>query len=55
MQAGDVSLLVSVSGGYGLYVQKEVEMVEVKQGSYWGNEDRFVEVSDEKIRIKILE
>lgn len=38
LYAGDVILLVS--GGHGFYVLEEVEMVEVKQGPYAGNQDK---------------
>lgn len=38
LHAGDVILLVS--GGHGFQVLEEVEMVEVKQGPYAGEEDK---------------
>lgn len=38
LYAGDVILLVS--GGHGFHVLEEVEMVEVKQGPYAGNQDK---------------
>ena len=49
LEAGDVILLTS--GGHGLKVLEEVEMIEVKQGPYSGELDktRFAGVSDEEI------
>ncbi|MDE7324005.1 MAG: hypothetical protein K2N73_15090 [Lachnospiraceae bacterium] len=46
---GDIILLVS--GGHGFHVLEEVEMVEVKQGPYAGEDDkkRFLGVEDEKV------
>lgn len=38
LHAGDVILLVS--GGHGFQVLEEVEMIEVKQGPYAGNDDK---------------
>lgn len=52
LKSGDVILLVS--GGHGFTVLEEVEMVEVKQGPYTGEQDkkRFAGISDDKINIK---
>lgn len=49
LHGGDVMLLVS--GGHGFQVLEEVEMIEVKQGPYVGEEDkkRFTGVSAEKV------
>lgn len=49
LNAGDVILLVS--GGHGFQVLEDVEMIEVKQGPYAGNNDkkRFVGVEDDKV------
>ena len=49
MLAGDVILLVS--GGHGFQALEEVEMIEVKQGPYAGEEDkkRFVGVSESEV------
>ena len=51
LNAGDVILLVS--GGHGFNVMEEVEMIEVKQGPYSGNEDkkRFEGVTDKEANI----
>jgi mannose-6-phosphate isomerase-like protein (cupin superfamily) len=51
LKAGDVILLVK--GGHGFEVLEEVEMVEVKQGPYVGNEDktRFASVDGKHINI----
>lgn len=38
LYAGDIILLVS--GGHGFQVLEEVEMIEVKQGPYAGNDDK---------------
>jgi mannose-6-phosphate isomerase-like protein (cupin superfamily) len=38
LQAGDVILLVQ--GGHGFHVLEEVEMIEVKQGPYVGDQDK---------------
>lgn len=38
LQEGDIILLVS--GGHGFQVLEEVEMIEVKQGPYAGNDDK---------------
>jgi len=49
LHAGDVILLIS--GGHGFRVLEEVEMIEVKQGPYAGEEDkkRFVGISGEEV------
>ena len=49
---GDIILLIS--GGHGFEVIEEVEMVEVKQGPYFGDADktRFDAVDKDKIIIK---
>ena len=52
LEAGDVILLVS--GGHGFEVLEEVEMIEVKQGPFVGEQDktRFSGVSAEQIKVK---
>ena len=52
LYAGDIILLVS--GGHGYKVIEEVEMVEVKQGPYSGEQDkkRFIGVKDSEIVYK---
>lgn len=49
LEAGDVILLAS--GGHGFKVIEEVEMFEIKQGPYAGDNDktRFTGVADENI------
>ncbi len=49
LHAGDIILLVS--GGHGFQVLEEVEMVEVKQGPYAGNNDkkRFEGIETDKV------
>lgn len=49
LHAGDVILLVS--GGHGFQVLEEVEMIEVKQGPYAGEDDkiRFAGISDNQV------
>ena len=49
MHAGDVILLVS--GGHGFQALEEVEMIEVKQGPYTGEQDkrRFEGVGENQI------
>lgn len=49
LYAGDVILLIS--GGHGFQVIEEVEMIEVKQGPYSGNQDkkRFVGIDEEQV------
>lgn len=50
LHAGDIILLVS--GGHGFQVLEEVEMVEVKQGPYAGENDkkRFEGVKDTQVK-----
>jgi len=52
LNAGDIILLVS--GGHGFHVIEEVEMVEVKQGPYAGENDkkRFVGVDEKQVIYK---
>lgn len=52
LHAGDIILLVS--GGHGFKVLDEVEMIEVKQGPYAGNDDkkRFEKVKEEQVIYK---
>ena len=52
LYAGDIILLVS--GGHGFKVIEEVEMVEVKQGPYSGEQDKiwFIGVNDSEIVYK---
>lgn len=52
LEKGDVLLLVS--GGHGFKVIEEIEMIEVKQGPYSGDQDkkRFEGVDDDKVVIK---
>lgn len=52
LEAGDVILLAT--GGHGFEVIEEVEMIEVKQGPYAGDQDktRFTGVSAESIKLK---
>lgn len=52
LYAGDIILLVS--GGHGFYVVEEVEMIEVKQGPYSGDQDkkRFPGVDESQIVYK---
>jgi mannose-6-phosphate isomerase-like protein (cupin superfamily) len=49
--AGDVILLVT--GGHGFEVLEEIEMIEVKQGPYVGEQDktRFIGISPDQIKI----
>lgn len=49
LYAGDVILLIS--GGHGFRVIEEVEMIEVKQGPYSGEQDkkRFLGIDDEQV------
>ena len=51
LRAGDVILLIE--GGHGFEVLEQVEMFEIKQGPYAGDEDktRFEPISPEKIMI----
>ena len=52
LKAGDIILLVS--GGHGFEVLEEVEMVEVKQGPYAGENDkrRFQRIEEHKVVYK---
>ncbi len=52
LKAGDIILLVS--GGHGFQVLEDVEMVEVKQGPYAGENDkkRFASVQEDRIIYK---
>lgn len=49
LHAGDIILLIS--GGHGFQVLEEVEMIEVKQGPYAGNDDkrRFTGIEPNKV------
>jgi mannose-6-phosphate isomerase-like protein (cupin superfamily) len=51
IEAGDAILLVT--GGHGFEVLEEVEMIEVKQGPYVGEQDktRFIGISGEQAKI----
>lgn len=51
LEAGDVILLVT--GGHGFEVLEEIEMIEIKQGPYVGEDDRtsFVGISAEQANI----
>ena len=55
LHAGDMILLVS--GGHGFQVLEEVEMVEVKQGPYAGENDkkRFVGIDGSEAVYKEIE
>ena len=52
LYAGDIILLIS--GGHGFHVLEEVEMIEVKQGPYAGDNDkrRFEGITEDQIRYK---
>lgn len=52
LRAGDTILLAT--GGHGFEVEEEVEMIEVKQGPYAGDEDktRFEGVAQAKLVVK---
>lgn len=52
LYAGDIILLVS--GGHGFHVIEEVEMIEVKQGPYSGEQDkkRFAGIEDSQVICK---
>ncbi|HEY4955165.1 MAG TPA: hypothetical protein VII02_09800 [Gemmatimonadaceae bacterium] len=52
LQAGDVILLAT--GGHGFEVLEEIEMIEVKQGPYAGDQDktRFEGVAAERVMIR---
>lgn len=49
LHAGDMILLVS--GGHGFQILEEVEMIEVKQGPYAGDEDkkRFIGITADEV------
>ncbi len=51
LESGDVILLVN--GGHGFEVLEEIEMIEVKQGPYIGEQDRinFNGIDTEKIKL----
>jgi len=51
LQSGDVILLVT--GGHGFEVLEEIEMIEVKQGPYVGEQDktRFIGISADQANI----
>lgn len=51
LEAGDTILLVT--GGHGFEVLEEIEMIEVKQGPYVGDQDktRFVGITTEEAKI----
>ena len=52
LEAGDVILLIK--GGHGFEVLSEVEMFEVKQGPYVGEQDktRFIGISSDQIKTR---
>lgn len=52
LHAGDIILLIS--GGHGFQILEEVEMIEVKQGPYAGENDkkRFIGVQADQIIYK---
>jgi mannose-6-phosphate isomerase-like protein (cupin superfamily) len=51
LEAGDVILLVT--GGHGFEVLEEIEMIEVKQGPYLGEQDktRFIGITAQQAKI----
>jgi len=51
LEAGDVILLAT--GGHGFKVLEDLEMIEVKQGPYLGDQDktRFTGISEERIHV----
>src|SRR5262249_53584341 len=51
LQAGDTILLIA--GGHGFEVLRSVEMIEVKQGPYLGDDDKslFVGIRTEQVRL----
>ncbi len=53
LETGDVVLLIK--GGHGFEVLEEVEMFEVKQGPYVGEQDktRFIGIEAEQVKLKI--
>lgn len=52
LEAGDVILLAT--GGHGFEVIEEIEMIEIKQGPYLGEDDRirFVGISPEQVHFQ---
>ena len=52
LEAGDVMLLIT--GGHGFEVLEDVEMIEVKQGPYFGDQDktRFEGISSETVSLR---
>jgi mannose-6-phosphate isomerase-like protein (cupin superfamily) len=52
LETGDVILLAT--GGHGFEVLEEIEMIEVKQGPYAGEQDktRFVGISSNNVKIR---
>jgi mannose-6-phosphate isomerase-like protein (cupin superfamily) len=54
LEAGDVVLLVT--GGHGFEVIEDLEMIEVKQGPYVGDQDktRFVGITSTEAQVKVL-
>lgn len=52
LEEGDVILLAT--GGHGFEVLEEIEMIEVKQGPYAGDQDktRFTAVSADRLKVK---
>ena len=52
LEAGDVILLIS--GGHGFEVLEEIEMIEIKQGPFVGEQDktRFNGIAKEKVKIR---
>lgn len=52
IKSGDVILLIS--GGHGFEVLEEIEMIEVKQGPFVGEQDktRFKAISSDEIKVK---
>lgn len=55
LEAGDTILLIT--GGHGFEVLEEIEMIEVKQGPYVGEQDktRFEGISADSVKIKELQ
>lgn len=55
LQSDDIILLVT--GGHGFQVLEEVEMIEVKQGPYMGEQDktRFIGITPEQAKIVNLD
>ncbi len=53
LEAGDVILLIE--GGHGFEVLEDVEMFEIKQGPYVGEQDktRFAGIQSDQVRIKV--